>query len=64
MPSTAETQKVSTGGVGRAGNMEDSSGLTTSSFSGKVAAESQRKEVTSVSLQRQSNLCKMVKVKH
>ena len=46
MPSAAETQKVSTGGVGRSGNMEDSSGLTTSSFSGEVAVESRRKEVT------------------
>lgn len=59
------TEKMSTvgGGVG-SGNMEDSPGLTTSGFSGKVGAESRRKEVTSASLQRHSNLCKMVEMKH
>lgn len=61
VPSTAE--KVSPGGVGRSGNVKDSSGLTTSSFCRKVAVESRRKEVTPVSLQRQSNLCKMVETK-
>lgn len=61
VPSTAE--KVSTGVVGRSGNMEDSRGLTSSSFSRKVAVESRRKEVTPVSLQRQSNLHKMVETK-
>lgn len=64
MSSAAESQKVSIGGVDRSGNMEDSSGLATSSFSGEVAVESRRKEVASVCLQRQSNLCKMVEAKH
>lgn len=40
-------QALKTSAVGRSGNMEDSSGLTTISSSGKVVVEPQRKEVTS-----------------
>lgn len=62
VPSIAEALKTSA--IGRSGNMENASGLTTSSFSGKVGVEPQRKEVTSASLQRHCNLCKMVEMKH
>lgn len=57
-------QALKTSAVGRPGNMEDSSGLTTISSSGKVGVEPQRKEVTSASLQRHCNLCKTVEMKH
>jgi hypothetical protein len=57
VPSNTEALKTST--VGNCGNMKDSRALTTS-----MGVEPQRKEVTSTSLQRHCNLCKMVEMKH
>lgn len=52
-------EALKTSADGRCGNMRDSSALTTS-----MGVEPQRKEVTSSSLQRHCNLCKMVEMKH